>query len=74
MKKDIMLVQIPLIEYTTKEMISYNIDYFNEKFEKYYDVIVVYDKNVKKIKIELVNPTLWNYIKYKFRNIFNHGK
>jgi len=70
MKKDIMLVQIPLRDYTTKEMITDNVDYFNEKFEKFYDVLVVYDRNLKEIKIELVKPNLWNYIKYKFRNIF----
>lgn len=68
MKKDIMLIGLPCLYFS--EDINLIKKYFEEKFEKYYDLIFYENKEVEKITVELLNPTLWNYIKYKFRNIF----
>lgn len=72
MKKDIMLIRVPTF-YSDKE--HYNVEkYFYQKFDKYYDLIIYESKDITELKVELLNPTLLNYIKYKFRNIFNYGK
>lgn len=63
-----MIVRVPSF-YKAEE--HYRIErYFEEKFDKYYELIIYESIDVKDIKVELLNPTLWNYIKYKFRNIF----
>lgn len=63
-----MLIGLPCLYFS--EDINLIKKYFEEKFEKYYDLIFYENKEVEKITVELLNPTLWNYIKYKFRNIF----
>lgn len=69
MRKDIMIVKIPSC-YSFEEHFEVN-RYFNRKFSKYYDLIIYKSDNVTETKVELITPTLWNYIKYKFRNILN---
>ena len=66
-----MIVKIPAF-YSVEE--HYRIEmYFDEKFNKYYDLVIYESKDVTEIKVELLNPTFINYIKYKFRNMF-YGK
>ena len=56
MKKDIMLVRIPSDGYMTEEVSNYNKKYFEDKFSKWYEVIISYDYELKKIEVELINP------------------
>lgn len=70
MKKDLMLIRVPFILATDVSEIA---ETFKQRFDKWYHVIVVTGQ-VHEIKVELVSPSLWNYIKYKFRSILNYGK
>ncbi len=68
MKKDILLVHIPNDGYLTEESVKYAKEYFQNKFSKHYEVVVAISSEIKITKIEIVNPTFWNYLKYKFIN------
>lgn len=71
MRKDILFIRVPKYEkeINLREMSKV----FEKRLGKWYHIIIIYS-SVDEISVELINPTFWNYIKYKFRNIFNYGK
>lgn len=69
MRKDILLVKFPYyVSEESKDKIHN--DMYKTQLSKWFFILSLYDSSVRDIKVELLNPTLWNYIKYKFRNIF----
>lgn len=68
MRKDIMLIRVPQ-DTSNIDEIGNN---FSQRLVEWYTIIVIRG-DVNEMKVELINPTFLNYIKYKFRNMF-YGK